>query len=177
MKTTINIAITSGSRRFHSGLRLQLESRQHPPAAGTVPTIAALAPSSMTAGGPAFVLTVNGTNFSSTATINWNGTAQTTSHCKREPTDRDHSRLRPSRLPATVTITVTNPATAGTGMYGSWRHAGGNFDCHEFHGQLNRRAACLAVLKPPPVAASRLGRGHRLPALPAPPRHIPRFAR
>ena len=34
-------------------------------------------PASATAGGPAFTLTVNGTNFGGKAVVNWNGTAQT----------------------------------------------------------------------------------------------------
>jgi hypothetical protein len=89
-----------------------------PAAAGTMPTISELAPDNTNSGGQAFVLTVNGTNFSSTATINWNGTAQTTSHVSAsqltamiEATD--------IAAPATVPVTVTNPGMAGTGVYGS----------------------------------------------------------
>ena len=48
-----------------------------PAAAGTMPTVAQLAPASATAGGAAFTLTVNGTNFSANAVVNLNGTAQT----------------------------------------------------------------------------------------------------
>ena len=39
----------------------------------TAPTVATLAPASLVAGGPSFVLVVNGTNFQSTATVLWNG--------------------------------------------------------------------------------------------------------
>jgi hypothetical protein len=42
------------------------------------PTIATLTPSSATAGGPAFTLTADGSNFVSGATILWNGSARTT---------------------------------------------------------------------------------------------------
>ena len=42
------------------------------------PTISGLSPSTMNAGGAAFTLTVNGTNFLSGATVGWNGTALTT---------------------------------------------------------------------------------------------------
>jgi uncharacterized protein (TIGR03437 family) len=42
------------------------------------PTISGLSPSTMNAGGAAFTLTVNGTNFLSGATVSWNGTALTT---------------------------------------------------------------------------------------------------
>ena len=87
-----------------------------PPAAGTMPNISALAPSSMAAGSPSFVLTVNGTNFNSNAAVNWNGTAQTTSHV--------NANQLTATIPAasittagTVTVTVTNPGTSG-GIYG-----------------------------------------------------------
>jgi hypothetical protein len=89
-----------------------------PPVAGTVPTITALSPSSATAGSPAFTLTVNGTNFGGKAVVNLNGAAQTT-------TMVSGSQLAVA-VPAagiatsgTVKVTVTNPGTPGTGMYGS----------------------------------------------------------
>jgi hypothetical protein len=89
-----------------------------PAVAGTVPTIAALSPASATAGGPAFILTVNGTNFGGKAVVNWNGAAQTT-------TIVSASQLTMA-VPAaaiatsgTITVTVTNPGTPGTGLYGS----------------------------------------------------------
>jgi len=89
-----------------------------PPSAGTVPAIAALSPSSATAGGPAFTLTVNGTNFGGKAVVNWNAAAQTTTIVS--------SNQLTAAVPAaaiansgTVSITVTNPATPGTGIYGS----------------------------------------------------------
>jgi hypothetical protein len=70
----------------------------------------------MNSGGPAFVLTVNGSNFSSTATINWNGTTQATSHVSANQLT---ATIAASSIatPATVAITVTNPGTAGTGIY------------------------------------------------------------
>ena len=91
-----------------------------PAAAGTVPTIAQLAPASATAGGAAFTLTVNGTNFSSNAVVNLNGTAQTSN-----TTFVSGNQLMVA-VPAaaiatsgTVSVTVTNPGSPGTGMYGS----------------------------------------------------------
>ncbi len=42
------------------------------------PTITSLSPSSIAARGPAFTLTVNGTNYASGATVNWGSTALTT---------------------------------------------------------------------------------------------------
>jgi hypothetical protein len=52
--------------------------------AGTSPastfTITTLAPTSATAGGAGFTLTVTGTNFASGATVKWNSTALTTTY-------------------------------------------------------------------------------------------------
>src|SRR5882724_8227275 len=42
------------------------------------PTVSSLSPTCATAGGPQFTLTVNGTNFVSGSTVNWNGTPLTT---------------------------------------------------------------------------------------------------
>lgn len=88
-----------------------------PAVAGTMPTIAALSPSSATAGGPAFTLTVNGTNFASQAVINWNGTAQTTTIVSANQLTMPVPAAAISTS-GTVTVTVTNPAVAGTGLYG-----------------------------------------------------------
>ncbi len=83
---------------------------------GTAPSISSLTPASATAGGAAFVLTVNGANFAGDAAINWNGAAQTTTFVTV-------SQLT-ATIPAagiatsgTVSVTVTNPAVAG-GLYG-----------------------------------------------------------
>jgi hypothetical protein len=88
-----------------------------PPATGTMPDIATLAPDNTNAAGPAFVLTVNGTNFSSTATINWNGTAQATTAVS--PGTQLMTTIPASAITTagTVTVTVTNPGVAG-GIYG-----------------------------------------------------------
>ena len=87
-----------------------------PTVAGTMPNITALAPNSMAAGSASFVLTVNGANFNGNAAINWNGTAQTTTHVS--------ANQLTATIPAsdvatagTVTVTVTNPGTPG-GIYG-----------------------------------------------------------
>jgi hypothetical protein len=87
---------------------------------GAMPMIAALSPPSATAGGAAFVLTVNGTNFGAKAVVNWNGVAQTAN------TSYVSGGQLTVAVPAsaiatagTVSVTVTNPGTPGTGMYGS----------------------------------------------------------
>ena len=47
-------------------------------AANPVPALTSLAPTSAPAGGRAFTLTVNGSNFVGTSQVRWNGTARTT---------------------------------------------------------------------------------------------------
>lgn len=90
-----------------------------PPSAGTVPTIAALSPASATAGGPAFTLTVNGTNYAGKAVVNWNGAAQTSNTTYVSPNQLTVAVPAAAIASSgTVSITVTNPATPGTGMYG-----------------------------------------------------------
>ncbi len=77
-----------------------------------MPTIASLSPSSITKGGSQFTLTVNGSNFVTGATVNWNGSARTT------------TLVSAVQLTATITaadivsagtasVTVTNPAPGG----------------------------------------------------------------
>lgn len=89
-----------------------------PATAGTVPTISALAPSSTTHGGPAFMLTVNGSNFNSNASVSFSGTAMSTTWLG---SGQVVSNIPASAIasPGTVKVTVTNPGTMGTGAYGS----------------------------------------------------------
>lgn len=94
-------------------------SKTTPPTAGTVPTITQLNPDSATAGGAAFTLTVNGSNFGTKAVVNWNGTAQ---NATTYVSGTQLTVAIPASLimnSGTVQITVTNPGTPGTGMYGS----------------------------------------------------------
>jgi hypothetical protein len=88
-----------------------------PPVAGTMPNISALAPPNTAAGSTGVILTVNGTNFNSNATINWKGTALTGA-----------TRVSANQLMVTIpdadvasagtaAVTVTNPGTPG-GIYG-----------------------------------------------------------
>jgi len=88
-----------------------------PPVAGTMPTITALAPSSMTAGSSAFVLTVNGTNFNSNAVINFNSVAQTTTFVSANQLTANIPAASVATA-GSATVTVTNPGTPGTGIYG-----------------------------------------------------------
>lgn len=93
-------------------------SKMTPPAAGNVPAIAQLAPASMNAGSAGFTLTVNGSKFNANAMVNWGGAAQTTAYVSGSQLS---VAIPASAIAAagTVSVTVTNPGTAGTGMYGS----------------------------------------------------------
>src|SRR5207247_198207 len=65
-----------------------------------VPTVTSLSPTSTNAGGVAFTLTVNGTNFVSGSVVQWNSSARTTTFVSA-------TQLR-------ATITAADIATAGT---------------------------------------------------------------
>jgi hypothetical protein len=89
-----------------------------PAVAGSMPAITELAPDSTSSGGAAFTLTVNGSNFSSTAKVNFNGAALSTTVVSGNQLMATVSAEEIAN-PGTVSVTVTNPATAGTGAYGS----------------------------------------------------------
>ena len=95
-------------------------SKNSAPVAGTVPVITQLSPDNRAAGSAGFTMTVNGSNFGTKAVVNWNSTAQTSG-----TTYVSGNQLMVA-IPAslvmsagTVHVTVTNPGTPGTGMYGS----------------------------------------------------------
>jgi hypothetical protein len=93
-------------------------SKPAPAVAGSMPTISTLNPNSATAGAPGFPMTVNGSNFATNAVVNWNGTAMTgTTYItgKQLMINVPASAIANS---GTVQVTVTNPATGGTGPYG-----------------------------------------------------------
>jgi trimeric autotransporter adhesin len=98
------------------GVACGYSAKSTPPVAGTTPTVTQLAPSSMTAGSPSFVLTVNGTNFASNAVVNWNGAAQSTMHVSASQLTATIPAASVATA-ATVSITVTNPGMSG-GIYG-----------------------------------------------------------
>jgi hypothetical protein len=90
------------------------------PSAGAVPAISQLRPNNMTAGGAAFTMTVNGSNFGTKAVVNWNGAAQTAN--TTYVTGNQLMVAIPAAMIAnsgTVQVTVTNPATTNIGMYGT----------------------------------------------------------
>jgi hypothetical protein len=77
-----------------------------------VPTIASLSPTGVVAGGAAFTLTVNGTNFVSTSVVKFNGNAKTTTFVSA-------TQLTAAILASDITtsgsanVTVTNAAPGG----------------------------------------------------------------
>jgi hypothetical protein len=92
-----------------------------PPSPGTAPTISSLAPASATAGGAAFMLTVNGSSFTSGAVVSFANQKMTTAWV--------NSGVVTASIPqssimtaGTVPVTVTNPAVSG-GIYGGGTQA------------------------------------------------------
>jgi hypothetical protein len=84
------------------------------PQAGIVPAIAAVVPNTANHGDPAFTLTVNGSSLNANAVVNWNGTAQTTTH----PATNQLTAMIPASAIATagtVAVTVTNPGSSTPG--------------------------------------------------------------
>ena len=82
------------------------------PPQNPVPSLSSIAPTSANAGGAAFTLTVNGTSFLSTSTVNWNGSGRTT-------TEVSDTQLTAAITAAdiaaagTAQITVVNPSPGG----------------------------------------------------------------
>jgi hypothetical protein len=97
------------------GLGCGYSKKTTPPQPGTTPAITQLVPSNANAG-TAFTLTINGSNFSSGATVNFNGAAMTTMFVSANqltaavPGSAD-------KTSGAVPVTVTNPGTPG-GIYG-----------------------------------------------------------
>jgi len=80
----------------------------------TGPVINSLSPPAATAGGPAFVLTVNGTGFLSGAIVQWNSTALTTTFVNsNQLTAQVPANLIAS--PGTVTVTVVENGVTSAG--------------------------------------------------------------
>ncbi|HLV78757.1 MAG TPA: IPT/TIG domain-containing protein, partial [Chthonomonadaceae bacterium] len=72
------------------------------------PTLSSLSPSTVDAGGPAFTLTIKGRNYVNSATVNWNGSALTTTFVSATQL----KAIVPSSLtasPGSASVTVTTP--------------------------------------------------------------------
>jgi hypothetical protein len=83
-----------------------------PPALNPIPSITAISPSSATACATAFTLTVNGNNFISASTVQWNGSSRTTSFASTTRLTATISALDVA-VAATSHVTVVNPAPGG----------------------------------------------------------------
>jgi Divergent InlB B-repeat domain len=77
-----------------------------------VPTLTSLSPTTVTVGGPDFVLTVTGTNFISSSVIQWNGLPLATTFVS---SGRLTATVPASNIAAsgTISITVVNPEPGG----------------------------------------------------------------
>ncbi len=82
------------------------------------PSITSLSPSSATAGGAGFSLTVNGGSFSSNAVVVWNGSPLTTSFVNSKQITAAISATQIAQ-PDTAVVYVYNPTSSGTKTVGA----------------------------------------------------------
>ncbi|HXP83253.1 MAG TPA: IPT/TIG domain-containing protein [Bryobacteraceae bacterium] len=114
LNTPLFLALDATGRIYFSdygNARIRLLT---PPAQTTPPaTIASLQPSSASAGGPAFTLTVNGTNFVSGAAVQWNGASLATTFVSATQLT---AQVPASLIAATgsASIIVVNPGATPT---------------------------------------------------------------
>ncbi|HLZ69183.1 MAG TPA: IPT/TIG domain-containing protein [Dehalococcoidia bacterium] len=81
-------------------------------ASNPAPTTTSVSPASATAGGAAFTLTVNGSNFISSSTVQWNGMSLSTSFVSATQLTAAVPAGNVA-APGTATVTVVNPAPGG----------------------------------------------------------------
>ena len=89
-----------------------------PAPTASTPQIALLNPSSAIAGGAAFTLTVNGTNFDPAAVVQFNGTSRTTTFISSTQLQAAIA-ISDIASPGVATITVANPVANGGTSAGS----------------------------------------------------------
>lgn len=116
---------------------------QPQPQPNPVPTATSLTPNSSTVGGPALSLTVAGTNFVSSSTVQWNGGARTTTFV--------------SSTSLQAAITAADVATAGTSQVTVSTPAPGGGTSAALTFTINNPAPTLASLTPPTVFAGSAG--------------------
>jgi hypothetical protein len=83
-----------------------------PPTNNPVPSITSISPTSATAGGAAFTLTVNGSNFISSSSLRWGGASRTTTYVSSTQLTASIT-ANDIASAATVAVTVFNPAPGG----------------------------------------------------------------
>jgi hypothetical protein len=90
-------------------------SATSPPPPAPAPAVSSISPSNATAGGPAFTLTVNGSNFVSGAVVRWNGVPRTTTF---GTTTRVTAAIAAADIAAagTANVTVANPDGSLSGV-------------------------------------------------------------
>jgi Galactose oxidase-like, Early set domain/Calx-beta domain len=99
-----------------------------------VPGLTTLSPNSATAGGPAFTLTVNGSNFVSDSVVQWNGTVRTTTFV--------------SATQLTAAIPASDIAAAGTAQVTVANPGGGTSNALTFTINTGTPAPSLTTLSP-----------------------------
>jgi hypothetical protein len=82
------------------------------PGPNPMPSVASLAPSSISAGAAAFTLTVNGANFISTSRVQWNGSTRPTSYVSATQLTASIAATDIA-TPTYVSVTVVNPTPGG----------------------------------------------------------------
>jgi len=87
-------------------------SQEGSPLNNPVPSITALSPSTATAAGAAFTLTVSGTNFISTSVVHWNGSDRSTNFVSSTQLTAPISANDVANA-ASASVTVFNPAPGG----------------------------------------------------------------
>jgi len=114
-----NRFLTFGIFSFICALALSLtncggggSSPAPPPANNPVPNLTSISPTSATAGGTAFTLTVNGSNFISGSTVRWGGANRTTTFMSSTQLTAAITAGDIASA-ATVAVTVSNPTPGG----------------------------------------------------------------
>ncbi len=101
------IKIRVGTSTSSAAVQYTINAANNP-----LPTTASLSPSSATAGGAGFTLTVTGSNFINGSTVQWNGASRTTTYVSS--TQLTAAILAADIVSAgTATVTVFNPAPGG----------------------------------------------------------------
>lgn len=83
-----------------------------PPTPNPVPSVSSLAPTSVTAGGGSFVLTVNGSNFVASSLVQWNGSTRGTTYVSATQLTASIAAVDIA-LGGTANVAVVNPAPGG----------------------------------------------------------------
>lgn len=83
-----------------------------PPPSNPIPSIVSLSPASAVAGSGAFILTVNGSGFDSGSSIEWNGSAKTTTFVSSSQLTASIAAADISTA-GTANVSVVNPAPGG----------------------------------------------------------------